>query len=58
MPILFYDALHRKSQLGRFRTLIIVSLIVAVAAILIMPQVDMPAAVVNSAKVQITSLVH
>jgi hypothetical protein len=42
----------------RFRTLIIVSLIVTVAAVLIMPQVEMPDAVVNSARVQVTSLAH
>jgi hypothetical protein len=42
----------------RFRTLIVVSLVVALAAILIMPQVDLPDAVVNSARVRITSLSH
>jgi hypothetical protein len=42
----------------RFRTLIIVSLVVAVTAVLIMPQVEMPDVVMNSARAQITSLAH
>lgn len=42
----------------RFRAVPIVTLILAVAAVLIMPQADLPDTVVNSAKVQITSLVH
>ena len=39
-------------------TLIILCVVAAVAAVLILPQVDMPDAVINSARVQLTTLAH
>lgn len=39
-------------------TLVILCLVAAIAAVLILPQVDMPDAVINSARVQMTTLAH
>jgi hypothetical protein len=40
------------------QALIILCVVAAVAAVLILPQVDLPDAVINSARVQMTTLAH